>query len=160
MKRLPNPKVCLLLDKIISINPNPTNCQNYDKQTFLDTMPNLSVDQAHGSNSNFLGVTNESNIYLASASKLLGARCITNAAIYPTKGLMGWHTNSDVEGIRIYYTKTYGEAIFSYIKDGIRHDDYDNIGAWTCRHFLISKDEPLWHTIWTEKHRYAFGFML
>jgi hypothetical protein len=160
MKKLPNPKICLLLDKIININPTPTNYQNYDKQTFLDSMPNLSVDSPHGTNSNFLGINNESNVYLAAAAKLLGAKLITNSVIYPAKGLMGWHTNSDVEGTRVYYTKTDGEAIFSYVKDGVRYNDYDNIGVWTCRHFVISKDKPLWHAIWTEKQRYAFGFML
>lgn len=160
MKRPPNPKICLLLDKVISINPIPTNYQNYNKQFFLNTMPNLSVDSPHGINSNFAGISAESNIYVSAAAKLLGAKLLTNAVIYPANGLMGWHTNSDSEGIRVYYTKTAGEAIFSYIKDGIRYNDYDEVGTWTCRHFLISKNKPLWHSIWTEKHRYAFGFML
>ncbi len=104
-------------------------------------------------------VTGFDQKYLVAAGAILGAKKITNSIVYPPSSMMDWHTNSDLEGIRTYYTYTEGEGIFRYIdSNGNIQLDYDNIG-WTCRTFKIQKDNPLWHSIWTEKQRYAFGFM-
>jgi hypothetical protein len=159
MKILPNPKVCLLLDKLIS-DAKPANYNDYSKADFLASMPYTNTDTHHGANHGFLNICALSNKYLQAAKTILGAKQITNTAIYPCNSIMGWHTNSDLPGTRIYYTKTDGEAIFSYIRDGVRIDDYDTVGAWTCRQFELSSEALLWHSIWTEKHRYAFGFLL
>lgn len=160
MKITPNTKICTLLDYIIKTGPISTYVDSYTKEDFLLDEPDFSSDKAHGINNHFTQVCMPSNVYISAAAKLLGAKLITNSVIYPEKGYMGWHTNSDLEGTRIYYTKTDGEAIFSYYKDGVRYNDYDNIGSWTCREFKVSKTDLLWHAIWTEKPRYAFGFLV
>lgn len=95
--------------------------------------------------------------FISAAGHLIGADRCSNAIIYPAMSIMDWHTNTDMPGIRTYYTYTEGRAIFRYYLDGEYHEDEDNIG-WTARQFTIDPKAPLWHTIWTEKPRYAFGF--
>jgi hypothetical protein len=97
------------------------------------------------------------NKLISAAGHLLGADQCTNAILYPAMSIMAWHTNADMPGIRTYYTYTEGRAIFRYYLDGEYHEDEDNIG-WTARQFIIDPKAPLWHTVWTEKPRYAFGF--
>jgi len=83
----------------------------------------------------------------------------TNAMVYPPMSYMEWHTNSDMPGVRTYYTYTEKEAVFRYVDPNTGNivDDYDNIG-WTRRSFTIDPQRPLWHTIWTEGVRFSFGF--
>lgn len=102
-------------------------------------------------------ITTEPDKYISAAGHLLGATQCTNAIIYPAMSIMAWHTNVDMPGIRTYYTYTEGRAIFRYYLDGKYYEDEDDAG-WTARQFVIDPEKPLWHTIWTEKHRYAFGF--
>ena len=104
-------------------------------------------------------LSNYNRKYLIAAGSLLKARRITNAIIYPSYSMMGWHTNSNYEGIRTYYTYTEDEAVFRYVdSNGDIQLDYDNIG-WTRRTFKIQKENPLWHSIWAKTNRYSFGFM-
>lgn len=104
-------------------------------------------------------LTNYNKKYIAAAGSLLKAICITNSIVYPPHSMMDWHTNSNHEGIRTYYTYTEEEAIFRYVDaNGKIKLDYDNVG-WTCRTFKIQKDNPLWHSVWTKSKRYSFGFV-
>jgi hypothetical protein len=104
-------------------------------------------------------LSNYNRKYLIAAGSLLKAKRITNAIIYPPYSMMGWHTNSNYEGIRTYYTYTEDEAVFRYVdSNGDMQLDYDNIG-WTRRTFKIQKKNPLWHSIWAKSNRYSFGFM-
>lgn len=106
-----------------------------------------------------LAVMNGKN-KLNSLAGLLGADENTNLVIYGANSCMGWHTNSDMPGDRVYYTFTMGKAVFRYINsEGNIVDDIDNIG-WTVRRFPVRKHPPLWHTIWTEKLRFSFGFWI
>lgn len=86
-------------------------------------------------------------------------RC-TNAKIYPPMSVLNWHTNSDLPGIRTYYTYSEKEAIFRYRDPATGEiiDDYDNIG-WTVRQFTITKDNLFWHAVWSDGPRYSFGFL-
>ena len=84
----------------------------------------------------------------------------TNNLIYGPMTCMGWHTNSNHVGLRTYYTYTKGKAIFRYIdENGNIQDDYDEPNKWVVRQFQIDDKDKLWHTIWTEKLRYSFGFV-
>jgi len=107
----------------------------------------------------FVTLTTQDDPRLVSCKNILGAATSTNAIVYPKKSVMGWHTNSNNLGTRVYYTYTMKQGIFRYRdpETGLIIDDYDDIG-WTCRSFLIQKDIPLWHTIWTEGIRFSFGF--
>ncbi len=129
-----------------------------DKDAFLKISP-PTTDIPKDENEIKWAVTGFDQKYLIAAGAILSAKKITNSIVYPPSSMMDWHTNSDLEGIRTYYTYTEGEGIFRYVdSNGNIQLDYDNTG-WTCRTFKIQKDKPLWHSIWTEKQRYAFGFM-
>lgn len=95
---------------------------------------------------------------IQAAQDIIGADNCSNCIIYQANSAMGWHTNSDNPGTRIYYTYTLGNAIFRF-KDHSDNivDDYDNYG-WTARSFHIDSTKPLWHTIWTDQIRFSFGF--
>lgn len=84
----------------------------------------------------------------------------TNGIVYPPMSYMPWHTNSDVAGYRTYYSYTLKEGVFAWKcpDTGEIKVDYDDYG-WTCRRFkIINKPPYLWHTIWSEGLRFAFGF--
>lgn len=103
-------------------------------------------------------VCNRGDVRIQAAKKLLGATRSTNAIMYPPLSQMKWHTNSDIIGKRIYYTYTEGKAVFRYLDvDGVVKEDWDNAG-WTARSFIIEPNRLFWHSVWTEKSRYAFGF--
>ena len=84
----------------------------------------------------------------------------TNAIAYHPLSFMRWHTNSNAEGFRHYYTYTEGKSIFRWkdFNSGKMFTEVDDQG-WTYRTFMISSKKPLWHTIWTEKTRLSFGFI-
>jgi hypothetical protein len=88
--------------------------------------------------------------------------------LYPQGGYMGWHTNSDAPGTRVYVAYSPKEHS-SYFKYVIRSEDqppqiitdWDDVG-WTVRIFKPS-DNPLhylWHCIGAiDAPRISFGFM-
>jgi hypothetical protein len=77
---------------------------------------------------------------------------------------MGWHTNSDVPGTRLYvtYVEQQDMSFFRYkdIDTGEIVTDFDNQGI-TIREFCISDNPPyLWHCVGSECNRYSFGFRI
>jgi hypothetical protein len=92
--------------------------------------------------------------------EILGATHCTNAVVYPPYSMMEWHTNNDMPGYRVYYTFSLKPAVFRYIDPHTKEmiDSPDNVG-WTVRRFLVDPDAELWHTVWSENIRFAFGFM-
>ena len=80
---------------------------------------------------------------------------------YSPNGGMGWHTNNDAPGIRIYFTYT-SEGNKSFF----RYQDYDtkeivtswDTGGWQAREFNIDPERPLWHCVGTKDvTRYSVG---
>ena len=126
------------------------------------SMPNKDLQAGYflpGSTSTRLAIM-ASKHELEPLSNILGAQESTNLIVYGANSCMGWHTNSDMPGDRIYYTFTLGKAVFRYIdENGDVVDDIDNNG-WTVRRFPVRKDPLLWHTIWAEKIRFSFGFWI
>lgn len=102
----------------------------------------------------------EHDYRLRKVVELLGAKRCTNAYVYPPGSIMHWHTNSNDLGTRNYFIFTDKRAIFRYIdpQTGETIDSWDNAGEWTHRQFEVKEGELLWHTIWTEGVRFAFGF--
>jgi hypothetical protein len=96
---------------------------------------------------------------LENVKELLGAADITNNIMYPKNTIMGWHTNSETPGQRIYinFSKTPGIFRYKHPDTGKIIDDCDN-DLWTGRKFIIDPDRPLWHTIWAPEKRFSFGF--
>ena len=83
----------------------------------------------------------------------------TGYFMYPVTGYMGWHTNSDTVGKRVYvtYVDKTGCSGFKYRCDGDVVDSVDSEKI-TIREFNIEKDKPLWHAVYSECNRYSFGF--
>lgn len=94
------------------------------------------------------------------AAELLKAREVKNHCVYLPKTAMPWHTNRDEPGTRTYYSLTTGRAVFRWMdQKGNLHSDIDLSPGWTARQFDVSQDYPMWHSIWTEKARFSFGFL-
>jgi hypothetical protein len=83
---------------------------------------------------------------------------------YPKTGYMGWHTNSDSPGCRLYitYADVRGESFFRYkdIESGEVITDYDDVGL-TFREFTVYEKPPyLWHSVGSNCNRFSFGFII
>ena len=98
-------------------------------------------------------------IHIKHVRYILDAKECTNAVLYPPNSIMDWHTNRDSIGERIYYVYNLKRGVFKYVDPDTKEIvvDYDNPG-WTCRRFKIEYDRPLWHSVWSEGKRFAFGF--
>jgi len=85
----------------------------------------------------------------------------TNALMYPKNTIMHWHTNADLIGTRAYIIYTKEPGIFRYQNPKTKEivDDYDNVG-FTGRLFPVgkTKEDLLWHTVWSPGKRFSFGF--
>ena len=160
IKCQPNDNVVKILNHIIDISTyNEFPYTQYTKEEFLSfPVPEKDIDKDYGDSKWHLQGFDPK--YLYAAKGLLGAKRVTNSILYPPNSVMHWHTNSNDEGIRVYYTYTEDEAIFMYVdENGQIQLDYDEVG-WTCRKFTVQKENLLWHSIWTKSNRYAFGFMI
>lgn len=78
---------------------------------------------------------------------------------YCPKGFMGWHTNSNQPGGRLYATfcKEGGKSFFRYRQDGKVITEMEQEG-WNFRGFEVSKNTPYWHCVYSDTDRYSFGF--
>lgn len=79
---------------------------------------------------------------------------------YPPRGYMGWHTNANVKGFRLYcsHAPDAGASYFRY-QDPISKTivtSWDQAG-WNFRCFRTDL-EPLWHCVYSETDRISFGY--
>lgn len=97
--------------------------------------------------------------YVIQAKNALGADSVTNAMVYGPMSCMYWHTNSDLPGIRTYYTLSLDKSVFKYkdVDTGEIKEDWDDYG-WTAREFEVTETNPMWHSVWTAGRRFSFGF--
>jgi len=80
----------------------------------------------------------------------------SNCIGYPPKGGMGWHTNSDSAGMRIYASfSENGDSGMVWYKDGRIVVDKDTIGL-NIRQFTV----PCWHGVWSNCYRFSLGFKI
>lgn len=158
MKQEVNRDVITLLNSVISTYTGYMPDKGISIDEFrMDKIPTDDVVSFATENEYDL-VCNRGDVRIQAAKKLLGATRSTNAILYPPHSKMAWHTNSDIIGRRIYYTYTEGKAMFRYRDiDGTIKEDWDNVG-WTTRSFTINPNQLFWHSVWTEKRRFAFGF--
>jgi hypothetical protein len=158
-KTIPNPEITQLLAEIIRDSKllwESLPSRNISKSTFLSKQIPIREEVYKEDIGRSLGITHENFSKIIS---ILGSAQITNAMVYYPMSMMGWHTNSNNIGKRIYYTFSAKESLFRYL-DPITNEyinSYDDIG-WTTREFVISKERPLWHCVWTEDIRFSFGF--
>lgn len=81
---------------------------------------------------------------------------------YPHRSAMGWHTNSQVPGWRIYinYAESEGESFFRY-RDPLSgklitlEDE-----TWNLRVFRVTDSDPLWHCVYSNTNRFSLGYLL
>ena len=159
----PDKQVCQLLELIVSHNINNIQFKQYVKSTeqqfYSIPLPKKEVIKHSGNECLYHIIEPQTATILRHCIKFLNADSCTNAVVYGPESVMEWHTNSDNIGYRTYYTYTIGKGIFRY-KDPESEqlvNSYDNAG-WTVRRFKIDDELPLWHTVWAEKLRFAFGF--
>ena len=79
---------------------------------------------------------------------------------YPSNGFMGWHTNANVPGFRLYcsYASEAEQSFFRYLDplSGGIVTDLDRAG-WTFRCFRTDL-QPFWHSVLSRVDRISFGF--
>ena len=101
----------------------------------------------------------ETDALLEEVKGLLQSSGVTNKLVYPPHSCMRWHTNSDTQGVRTYYTFSVKAGVFIY-KDqetGEIVEDVDKVG-WTVRQFDVNAEKPFWHCVWSDGIRFSFGF--
>jgi hypothetical protein len=81
---------------------------------------------------------------------------------YPPTGYMGWHTNSNRPGKRLYITWSDGDSSFRFLQDNEVQEDPDNVNSPTIREFDIPEPpDKFWHCVRSENaNRLSFGFRL
>jgi len=83
---------------------------------------------------------------------------------YPKKegdcaSFMGWHTNSNIIGWRLYATKVDEDdkSFFRYYENNKVYTEWEKKG-WNFRAFKVTKEKLYWHCVYSETNRYSFGF--
>jgi len=85
---------------------------------------------------------------------------VTGRFWYPPNGFMGWHTNYLYPGYRLYCTHS-AEDYRSFFR--YRCPETGQIvtereqGGWQARIFLIDRERPLWHCVYSETERISIG---
>ena len=81
---------------------------------------------------------------------------------YPPRGFMGWHTNANVQGFRLYcsHAAVSGASYFRFQDPNSEAivTSWDEAG-WNFRCFRTDL-EPLWHCVYSETDRISFGYGL
>ena len=86
-------------------------------------------------------------------------KSISGRFYYPPKGYMGWHTNSNMEGWRVYasWAAEDKKSFFRYFHKNKIWTEWEDKG-WNFRAFEVKKASPYWHCVYTDCDRYSFGF--
>ena len=119
--------------------------------------PDTSYDRkGHSGNVTFI----DRHDKLEKIKTLLGCRRISNSILYPENGFMGWHTNSNAKGGRVYVIYNYGPSCFAYVDPdtGETVCESEPVGKWFARKFIIPEDKLLWHGVGSSSGRISFGF--
>lgn len=133
------------------------------KQSFLlQPLPHSEVFKGDGDGvlKDKVAILHDDHPMLEGVVKSEGFDHCSNAVAYPPMSFMPWHTNSDSVGLRTYYSYSQKESLFMWVHPETKeiHVETDNIG-WTCRSFVVpSGGLKLWHSVWSEGVRFAFGF--
>jgi hypothetical protein len=141
----------------LSVGPNIS-----EAEFFAQTVPDVEVYKKNAGQPSLLVTPLDFHHQmprLKRVAEMAGAREVKNHCVYLPQTMMPFHTNRDEPGLRTYFTHTLGKAYFRWMdQEGNMHVEEDGIG-WTGRQFDVSADYPMWHSIWTEKTRFSFGFL-
>lgn len=77
----------------------------------------------------------------------------------PNGSYMGWHTNSNILGWRVYATRCEegNNSFFRYYANNKVHTEWEKEG-WNFRAFKVTKEKLYWHCVYSNTNRYSFGF--
>lgn len=107
-----------------------------------------------------------SSAIISELTHMINCRLIepSGSFLYPKGGYMGWHTNSNSPGIRVYisYSQSRNGSCFKYMDINSKSviTDWDNIGL-TIRIFKIYDDKSkyFWHCVSAPgADRISFGY--
>lgn len=154
----PDPKVTEILAKIIRNNADFWKTLANEGIT-LEDVKSIPVPTENVERDKSYTHRLEDDGLLKEAIDYLGVTRSTNCMAYGPRSKMDWHTNTNREGLRTYYSFTVKPGRFIYIhpETGQMIVDTDQVG-WTVRQFEIRKDKPLWHCVWADGVRFSFGF--
>lgn len=133
------------------------------KQSFLSQpLPHSEVFKGDGDGvlTDKVRIIDDDHPMIAGITKGENFDHCSNAVAYPPMSFMPWHTNSDSVGLRTYYSYSQRQSLFMWVHPETKktHVETDDIG-WTCRSFIVpSGGLKLWHSVWSEGVRFAFGF--
>lgn len=159
--------VTVLSELYGNIPPQPhegNDAQKYISKEYYESHSNKDIPEAEMSilQSVYLKPKEKNDIIRALAKIYPVASIIQSGDFYyPAKGYMGWHTNSNTPGRRVYlaYSSDSGQNSFSYVSNGNIVKDYDDSG-WTAREFVVG-DTPsklFWHCVDAKIPRISMGF--
>jgi hypothetical protein len=80
--------------------------------------------------------------------------------LYPPGSFMGWHTNSEVPGWRLYvnHAEEPGRSFLRYRDPatGAVVTSWDQ--EWSFRLFRVETQRPFWHAVYSDTCRYSLGY--
>lgn len=81
---------------------------------------------------------------------------------YPPGAYMGWHTNSEAPGIRIYVTHAEepGRSFFRYREPASGRVVTALDDRWNVRLFRVSAQTPFWHAVYSDTNRFSLGYLV
>lgn len=161
----PDPEVCKILSKFIVDTKMSWSKQDGGLQKMsMDEWQNFKsigeYDIVRAENCINLQHETMARKKLQPVADMIGASYLTNYNYYPKSNYLTWHTNSDVQGTRTYYSFcSGGYSCFRYIDPETKEviDVVDKKG-WNVNQFIVSKEKPLWHTVYSDTRRFSFGF--
>jgi len=166
LKRLnPDPEVCKILAKFILDTKmfwslKDSGLEKMSVEEWKTFKPTGNFDIPRATNCVNLAPDTMARKKLQHVADMIGATRLTNYNYYPKGNYLTWHTNSDVQGMRTYYSFcSGGYSCFRYIDPDTKEiiDVVDNKG-WNVNQFTVSKEKPLWHTVYSDTRRFSFGF--
>ena len=83
----------------------------------------------------------------------------TGGVYYPPMSYMGWHTNSDFVGKRVYvsWSAKADRNFFRYKVGENTYTDFDKAGV-NIREFTLTKDPLFWHCVGCSTQRFSLGY--
>ncbi len=89
---------------------------------------------------------------------------ISGNGFYPKNSYMGWHTNSNSGGLRVYcnWARETGKSGLCYYHKGfdtVRQVSLDCAG-WNFRVFRTDYRYPFWHAVFSKTSRISIGFRI
>lgn len=87
---------------------------------------------------------------------------ISNTIIYPPGGYIGWHTNANQVGLRLYlhWVENVGQSSFKYWDGSQVVDDTENEKCFMRIFRITDAANPFWHCVDSNTWRVSIGFYM